>query len=185
MRRPLLKITAITLAVSLGLAAGAEAQRPIELGVDGTIARVTSDGGDFTTIAVPLGRVRAGFYLSDLVSLEPSLGFNWVDTDVGSATSLTLGAGLLYHFKADPAVVRPFIEGNVQMAYQKVSFDADPDLDASDTQFAVGGGVGVKVPMVSRMDLRLEAFVQHAFESDAALSSTTFGALFGFSFYTR
>jgi opacity protein-like surface antigen len=180
----LVRITAITLAVALGLAVRAEAQRPIELGVDGTIARVTSDGGDFTTIAVPLGRVRAGFYLSDAVSLEPSLGFSWVDTDDASATSLTLGAGLLYHFKADPAVVRPFIEGNVQMAYEKVSVD-DLDIDESDTQFAIGGGVGVKIPMVSRMDLRLEAFVQHAFESDAALSSMTFGALFGFSFYTR
>lgn len=184
MRRPLLKITAIALAVSLGLAAGAEAQRPIELGVDGTIARVTSDGGDFTTIAMPLGRVRAAFPLTDVLALEPSLGFSWVDTDAGSATALTLGAGLLYHFKADPTVVRPFIEGNVQMAYEKVSVD-DLDIDESDTQFAIGGGVGVKVPMVSRMDLRLEAFVQHAFESDALLSSTTFGALFGFSFYTR
>jgi hypothetical protein len=184
MRRPLLKITALTLAVSLGLAASAEAQRPIELGVDGTIARVTSDGGDFTTIAVPLGRVRAAFYLSDLLALEPSLGFNWVDTDGGSATSLSLGAGLLYHFKADPAVVRPFVEGNVQLAYEKVSVDA-LDIDESDTQFAVGGGVGVKIPMVSRMDLRLEAFVQHALESGDIPSSTTFGALFGFSFYTR
>lgn len=184
MRRPLLKITAITLAVSLGLAAGAEAQRPVELGVDGTIARVTSDGGDFTTIAVPLGRVRAAFYLSDLLALEPSLGFNWVDTDASSATSLTLGAGLLYHFKADPTVVRPFIEGNVQLAYEKFSVDA-LDIDESDTQFALGGGLGVKIPMVSRMDLRLEAFVQHALESDEIPSSTTFGALFGFSFYTR
>lgn len=184
MRRPLLRITAITLAVALGLAVRAEAQRPIELGVDGTIARVTSDGGDFTTIAVPLGRVRAAFYLSDVLALEPSLGFNWVDTDVGSATSLDLGAGLLYHFKADPAVVRPFVEGNVRMAYEKLSID-DLDVDESDTQFAVGGGVGVKVPLVSRLDLRLEGFVQYAFESDELLSSTTFGALFGFSFYTR
>lgn len=184
MRRLSLRIAVITLAVSLGLAVGAEAQRPIELGVDGTIARVTSDGGDYTTIAVPLGRVRAAFPLTDVLALEPSLGFNWVDTDAGSATALTLGAGLLYHFKADPTVVRPFIEGNVQMAYEKVSVDA-LDIDESDTQFALGGGVGVKVPMVSRMDLRLEAFVQHAFESDEVLSSTTFGALFGFSFYTR
>ena len=184
MRRLSLRIAAITLAVSLGLAVSAEAQRPIELGVDGTIARVTSDGGDFTTIAVPLGRVRAAFYLSDLIALEPSLGFSWVDTDDASATSINLGAGLLYHFKADPTVVRPFIEGNVQLAYEKVSVDA-LDIDESDTQFAIGGGVGVKIPMVSRMDLRLEAFVQHALESDALFSSTTFGALFGFSFYTR
>ncbi len=184
MRTPKIGTAVAAVVLALGLAARAEAQRPIELGVDGTLARVTSDGGDFTTIAVPLGRVRAGFYLSDVLALEPSLGFNWVDTDGSSATSLNLGAGLLYHFKADPAVVRPFIEGNVQLAYEKVSVDA-LDIDESDTQFAVGGGVGVKVPLVSRMDLRLEAFVQHAFESDEVLSSTTFGALFGFSFYTR
>lgn len=184
MRRLILRTAAVTLAVSLGLAAGADAQRPIELGMDGTIARVTSDGGDFTTIAVPLGRVRAAFALTDVLALEPSLGFSWVDTDGGSATALTLGAGLLYHFKADPAVVRPFIEGNVQMAYEKVSVDA-LDIDESDTQFALGGGVGVKVPLVSRMDLRLEAFVQHALESGDIPSATTFGGLFGFSFYTR
>lgn len=184
MSRFIVRTALLAVAATVGLAAGARAQRPVELGVDGTIARVTSDGGDATVIAVPFGRVRAGFFLNDQVSIEPRLGFNWVDYEGSSETDLTLGLGLVYQFQTDPAAVRPFIEAGGQMQYVKVSVDAI-DLDESDTQFALGGGVGVKVPMVSRLDLRLEGFVQYAFESDQLFSTTTFGALFGLSFYTR
>lgn len=170
--------SAAFLLAGLVLATPAAAQRGVELGLDGNISRTSSDGGDVTDINIPLSRARVGFYLSDLVSIEPSLSLTYLDTDLGSLTSMALGGGFLYHFNGDRARARPFVEGNVQLNYLDVG-------DESATQFAFGGGVGVKTPMADQFDLRLEAFLQHALETDDFFSSTTFGVLFGFSFYTR
>jgi hypothetical protein len=176
--------SAAVLLAGIAVATPAAAQSGVELGLDGTISRVTSDGGDYTLVSIPVSRVRAGFYLNELVSIEPTLSIQWQDYDGGSLTAAALGAGLLYHFNGDRARTRPFVEGNVQLLYVSEKIDAI-DFDESATQFALGGGVGVKTPMADRFDLRLEAFVQHALESDDFFSSTTFGVLFGFSFYTR
>lgn len=176
--------SAAVLLAGFAVATPAAAQGGVELGLDGTISRVTSDGGDFTMVSVPVSRVRAGFYLNEMVSIEPSLSFQWQDYDGGSSSAVALGAGLQYHFNGDRARTRPFVEGNVQLNYFSEKVDAI-DFDESATQFAFGGGVGVKTPLADRFDLRLEAFVQHALETDDFLSSTTFGVLFGFSFFTR
>lgn len=153
----------------------AAAQGGVELGIDGKLSRTEFDGFGLTTVAVPVSRVRAGFYMSETVALEPRVALNYLDSEGESLTLMELGAGLFYHFKADRAMTRPYLGATASMAYADVS-----DLD-SETDFSLGAEGGLKIPMADRMDFRLGAFVQRFFDAE----STEFGVLFGISFFTR
>ncbi len=56
---------------------------------------------------------------------------------------------------------------------------------SSETQFNLGGGIGVKLPVAERMAARLEANYAHAFETDRFASSDAVSLTVGFSFFTR
>jgi hypothetical protein len=159
-------------------AMSASAQRPVELGVDLGFS-YTTQSPHVSTFSIPIGDVRAGFFVSDRLSFEPRISLAYVKVEDVDATTLFAGtAGLLYHFSADRSrsqvFVRPFVE------WQHI--DIGP---ASASQFFAGGTVGVKLPAGSRLATRLEVGYSHGFENDDFASSDQILASFGISFFTR
>lgn len=165
-------------ALSLGGAATAAAQRPVELGVDAGVQFDLEDPKT-TVVGIPIQNLRVGFFLSDKLSLEPSVALNWIKVSgEDSFSTLGLDASLLYHFTADTErsqlYVRPFA------GLMRVSGGGE-----SVNQMQAGAGLGVKLPMATRMALRLEGNVRHGFETDDIASGTALGMTIGFSFFTR
>lgn len=172
--RGMVAVTALT----LGGAAAAAAQRPIELGLD---AGVTFDLDDpkATTLSIPVQGIRAGFFLSDKLSIEPAVAFNWIKLSGEDAFStLGLDAGVLYHFSTDASRSQLYIRPVAGLT----RFGGGGE---SVSQVTVGGGVGVKLPMAERMKLRLEGNIRHGLENDDVPSGTAVGLTVGFSFLTR
>ncbi len=152
--------------------------RPLELGID---AGVTIGLGDdaFTVISLPAQSFRVGFPISPRTSLEPKLSINIITGNGDTFTSYRGELGLLYHLGSDryPGAyqraglyVRPFV-GIVGFA------DGD-----SDSAGILGGGVGYKFPIISRLSSRFEANFAHEFGNGDA---NEIGLLAGLSFFTR
>lgn len=173
--------TALALVVAAAFAPIASAQRPIELGIDALSLGVTVAGGtSVTSLSVPTGVFRVGFFASERVSIEPNLGVTYIKVeDQDAVTLLNFALGLLYHFtppgQRSQVYIRPLLG---------ISF-LDPGLGDSATQFSAGGGLGVKVPLVGRLAARLEAQYTHRFENADFAGSNSIVGLFGFSFFTR
>ena len=157
--------------------------RPVEIGFDtGLVLSITSDkdGWEYwntTEIAVPLQSIRVGFFVSDRVSIEPSVSFSYTDFGDESLTTLGLGAGVLYHFTDDATQPRFYIGGGAALGMIDV-------VDETETQFAVGVGLGVKLPIANRMAVRLEGQYNRRFESDLLPGANVIGITVGFSFFT-
>ena len=163
----------------------AQPAAPIELGVDANITR--DDRSDATTFALPLGRVRAGFFLSPSLSLEPALSVQRTSAENGSSTRVGGALGLLAHlggvptgrYRTTSVYVRPFV------GFDRFSFDPDDGDGASATQGNVGAGLGAKFPVGDRLAWRLEAVYTRLLETDDAPSGNLFGLNLGLSFHTR
>jgi len=165
-------------ALSLGGAATAAAQRPIELGIDAGV-QFDLDDPKTTVIALPIQGLRIGFFLGDRVSLEPSVAFNYIKpSGEDSFSTLGLDASLLYHLSAATDQSRLYIRPVAGLS--RVSGGGE-----TFSQFNIGGGLGVKIPAADRLALRLEANLRHGLESDDLPSGTALGLTIGFSFLTR
>lgn len=158
--------------------ATAEAQRPIELGMDAGVM-INLDDPKTTAFSLPIQGFRAGFFLSDRISLEPAIAFNWIKASGEDAFStLALDAGLLFHLTPTA--------GRSQVYLRPVGgLSRFSGGDESASQFNIGGGLGVKLPLADRLKLRLEGSLRHALESDDLASGTALGLTIGVSFFTR
>jgi len=149
--------------------------RPIELGVDaGFDYRVKSP--HVTVIGVPLQDLRVGIGITDQLSFEPRMSLNYVKFEGSKANwMVNLGAGLLYHFSEmrRGLYVRPF-----------VSWDHIDAGGSSASQFAAGGGLGIKTG-TGRVVGRFEAGYSHAFKNNNFAASDDILLLLGFSFFTK
>lgn len=174
MRTPIGFITTVA-AILVLPAVGVAQERPIELGLDaGLDYKVNSP--TFTNIAVPVPQFRVGFGLSDRVTLEPRLAFNYIKPEGSDATwSLGLGAGVLFHLNQvrQGVYLRPYGEW----------FHIDAG-GASASQFAAGGGLGYKTGS-GRVIGRFEGGYAHFFENDDFDSSDDLVLLLGFSIFTK
>lgn len=170
--------SSLTLVLSILAAPTLAAQRPVELGIDGGLAFKLNEP-TAVQLALPISTFRAGFFVSDAVSIEPRISLDWTKvSELDAFYALSAGLGALFHFGqgGDRArgYVRPF-----------AGLELLGGGGESVSQLQVGGGIGVKLPMVSRLAARLEAGVQQGLENDDFQSSTRIYALFGFSFFTR
>ena len=175
----------LILILGTALPALASAQtRPIELGIDAVALEVdiVSAGGQsatLTTISAPVRTFRAGFFVSDQVSLEPRISFNYLKPEGTDAfTQVTLSLGTLYHFSPDLGRSRAYLR---PVASIKL-VDAG---GGSASQMSLGFGVGVKLPIVQQLAARLEAQYAHGFANDDFANVNMISATFGFSFFTR
>jgi hypothetical protein len=171
-------IAGLLVAVSLFLPPQLAAQsRPIELGTYLGVSFDFGGGSTLTTVSVPTGTLRVGFWMNDRVSVEPNVGFNWLHISGESLTTIDAALALLYHFNADATRARPFVSVFPGLMH----FNSD----GSTTQFYAGAGLGVLLPMQERLAVRLEGRYYHTFASDEVGSGDTAGARIGFSFFTN
>jgi opacity protein-like surface antigen len=175
-----------TAGLALGVVGTAHAQQStrIELGVDAALTHISFDfegnSSSSTTFDFPVQALRAGFELSPLVSIEPSLGIHTVSGD-GSFTQLTFDVGLPVNLSGalNLATTQYFIRPLVGFRHFSASGES------GQTQTAFGVGLGLRAPMTGRLVARLEARYAHGLHSDNIASSNEFGLLAGVSYFTR
>ena len=171
-------------AVPLLVAGPLSAQRgAIELGMDAIFAWHNLDGvddnlfeiggpiGGFTTLA-PVQGLRAGFFLNDMVSVEPSLGFSLLSTGDDSLNRLALSLTGLVFTSRDAVRSRPFL--GVGGSFSNLGVSDEPSVQ----QFGVHALAGMKVPVVEKVAFRFAAGGARFFESDEMEARwTVFGTL--------
>lgn len=162
----------------LALASASAQGRGVELGVDAGLTVLSADGQSITSIDIPVQAFRAGFFLSDKVSLEPNGAISYQKVEDFSLTTYGLGVGLLYHLTTDRTKPQVFLRPLV--GYSGVSSEGDSNGSA-----VVGFGAGAKVPRGDRMAIRFGAEYQRRFEDGDIPALNGFGATVGISFYTR
>lgn len=186
-------IASAVLALTVVAASGADAQqrRPAqrtttpaqgywELGTDAAL-QFGLDDPNTTVLSIPSGAFRAGYFMTPEWSLEPFLSLTYVSVDGGgSTTAYQIGTGALYHFSTSRTMrqvyVRPFL------ALVGLSVDPPVGAGSSDSDVALGAGVGLKWPrLAGRMAWRGEVNVARQFDAQ----QTSIGLLFGVSFFTR
>lgn len=176
-----MRIRASFIALALILAAGttAEAQNPVEVGVDAQVGIGLDDQG--TTISIPAQKIRAGFMLTPVMTLEPSLGFVRLSNDGSSLSTLALDVSLLYHLGASRAARQFYLRPVVGL--QRASFhDDDLDVNESETDLNLGIAGGMKVPLMDRVGARFEVEFRN-YMSDPSTSAINLN--FGLSYFTR
>ena len=151
-----------------------QAGNPVELGIDAVIA-TTLGSTKVTTISIPSGEFRIGFFTSDNLSIEPRVGINSISGTGSTFTAYKAELGVLYHLdRATSGVyIRPF-----------AGFTGYSG-GGSSTQGDVGIGVGTKIPFADRLATRLEANYMHGFSSNSGASENQLAASIGLSFFTR
>lgn len=152
--------------------------RGVELGVDAGLSVLSAEGITVTSIDIPTSTFRAGFFVSDKVSIEPAVGIRYQKVEDFSATTYGLGVGLLYHLTTERD--RPQVFLRPLVGYSGVSSDG-----ASNGSAVVGFGAGAKVPKGDRLALRFGAEYQRRFEDGDFPALNGFGATIGISFFTR
>lgn len=168
---------------SLAVAATtASAQNPLELGVDAGVA-ILLDDDPVILVEVPVHSLRVGFPIGTRTSLEPKLSFSSRSGRGATVTEYQAALGLLYHLGSSryPGAyhraglyVRPFAG--------IVGASISNGIDAEESDGFLGLGIGLKMPLVSRLSSRFEANLAHRFgEGDG----TELGLLAGLSFFTR
>ncbi len=154
--------------------------RPVELGIDAGLSVTLTEGVDatITQVAIPASRFRVGFFVSDIVEIEPSLAFALLSVNGETATAVGFQLGLAFHSTAKRDRPRMFFQVGGGLDYVNVE-------DFDDVQFGVGAGVGGKIPAGDRFAVRIEANYLRGFESDNRFAANIIQALVGFSFFTR
>jgi len=146
-----------------------------ELGFDSQLS-FGLDDPRVTMLRIPAANFRAGYWASDVLSIEPFFSLTHINVSGGgSASNYEIGAGGLYHFSESRVrrqfYVRPFLT----FVGSSVSGGGGSNSDVG-----VGVGGGVKWPKLGgRMALRGEANIE------TINSSTAINLLFGLSFFTR
>lgn len=161
--------------------------RPLELGVDGGVVYTdpAGEGRDNRVwdLALPVQNLRLGVFLTDRISVEPSISLARLDLrDDEDLTQVGAAGNLLYHL--DTPGIRPRFFGQVGggMEYVRVS---DGGFRESDTQWLAGAGLGMRLPVADRIALRTSAVYWRAFESDLAPDANQVRGQLGISFFTR
>jgi hypothetical protein len=165
--------------IAVVLPSAAQGQNPVELGLDGALA-TTLDSPRVTDLSIPIQRLRVGFFTSPRVSIEPYGALNYGHIESSNFTDVNFGVGGLYHFGAARSAPQPYVRPFAELHHTSTSSDFG---SGGTTAFALGGGVGVKVPVSNRFAWRFEAALTHAFEHDHNDASTSLAGLFGLSVF--
>jgi len=123
--------------------------------------------------------VRAGYYVSDVLSIEPGFSFLSSATKGQTAFSVwTLSLAALYHLSPDRNVNRLFV-------HPFLSFTGGSG--GRDTQTGLGAGIGMMRPAfgTNRFQWRLEAGLQHLLKAGFIPASTGIYGTWGISIFTK
>jgi hypothetical protein len=193
MRRLLFFVTTVTT-----LSATARAQRQstlVELGIDASFARQSlhsepdAFGREVTvnvnTIDIPLGVIRAGFFLTQSVAIEPAFGLHYQRVGDGSTSQTVFDIGLPIYLSPNRRENQIFIRPVVGLSHITADATSRDNAGSSDTQANVGVGLGIKMPLSDRFAARVEAQYRHAPKSGHLSTYDQIAALAGISVYLR
>jgi hypothetical protein len=154
---------------------------PVELGFDAGLNSELSGTNKTTAFQAPLSQIRAGFYMSPTVSIEPTLSLATQSTSGvanSSVTAYAIGTGVLWHLSdnrtANQIYLRPFL-----------GFAGVSTSGASASAFSFGGGVGYKMPMANRFATRLEANMSRTNAHNGVPAMNQLNLLAGLSVYSH
>lgn len=169
----MLMVVATSVASAQARRQAASTAKVWEIGADAGL-QFGLDDPNTTSIQIPFQNIRAGIHVSDVLSIEPFFGLNYLKfEDVDAITQYEFGVGALYHFSTSRTQSQLY----VRPALMVVGVSAGGE---SDSEVGAGVGVGIKWPQLGgRMAWRGEANI--GFVND----NTILGALFGISFFTR
>jgi hypothetical protein len=123
MKKLILPLLALLIAVPLQAQDG-----DWELGLDAALTHsIVTDGEDVTSVDVPLARVRAGLFVSDVVSIEPVLAFSTVSIGENNVTDFDFATSVQYHFSSDVRKVRFYAAPNVGIDLSHRAFNPQPE----------------------------------------------------------
>lgn len=185
----MLKRVACLFALALFLTAGTAfgQSRPIEFGIDAGLTYSMlqdMDGVEFDdelSFDVPFSTFRVGFFVSDNISIEPQVQFNFFDPGGDSDSQMQLGllAAVLYHFQPDMTQTQFFVRAGGAF----LMYDYGGDVD--DTLFGFGGGLGVKVPVADNFMFRAGGDVVYMLEGDITPGMINIIGSLGLSFFLQ
>lgn len=187
------RVLAIAAVATLVLSTSASAQRratstsssadlPVELGMDAALVFGLGNNS-YTAFTLPVSQVRAGFFISPELSIEPTGSLNYFSTTGFSNNTLGLGVGALYHFSpsraANQVYVRPFIDFT-RTSTSVTNAGTTTSNDSNDSD--IGIGVGIKMPWIDRLAWRFEGNLTHSLSSGGG---NQIGLLAGLSYFTK
>jgi len=185
--RSIIRSVPAACAATLLSAGVALAQQPtrVEFGIDAALTHVSLDldpgSASYNVFELPVRAVRAGFEVTPLVSVEPTLGIQSVSGDAGETRlNFDIGVPISLSGPLNPAVTQAFLRPLIGFRHE--SFTGEH----GDTQTALGVGIGMRAHMSGRLAARFEARYVHGLRAGDFLKSTNeLGLLAGVSFFTR
>jgi len=166
----------ICLAMALTVFA-APAAAQVELGWDAAFAVTSISDCDLcdnvTTVTLPSGEFRAGFFVSPTVQIEPGVSLALVSSGGTTVTVISLGADLLYHFSEDATKSQVYLAVGPGLALVSGG--------GTVSQFSLGAKLGVKLPASDQLSFRIAGGYERGFENDDVSGTNSFGVLFGVS----
>lgn len=169
-------IAGLLVAVAVFAPQLAAQSRPVELGVDMGALVDFGNGETSTFFDVPTGVLRVGFWMNDKISIEPNLWLSVAHVGGETNTRFSVAPALLYHFKTDRTMMRPYLAVFPGIYHQS---------GGAGSQFFAGGGLGALFPLQEQLAFRAEALFSHYFESDNFSDLNELGLRLGFSFFTN
>jgi hypothetical protein len=150
----------------------------LELGIDAGIT-IGLDDDAITVIGLPAESARLGFSIGRRTQLEPKAGFRILTGNGETVSTYHFELGLLYSLGSNRYPGAYHRAGMYLRPFFGILGFTDGD---SDSAGYLGGGVGFKWPIVSRLSSRFEANYAHVFGENGA---DQIGILGGVSFFTR
>ncbi|HYC33246.1 MAG TPA: outer membrane beta-barrel protein [Gemmatimonadales bacterium] len=167
---------ALLAAMLLTLPSGATAQsRGVELGIDAGAA-IGLSGGTSYAVGVPIQDFRLGIFVGKAVSIEPRLALSYIGGDGDDLVAISTQIGPVIPFSPERTRAQGYLRPFAGLGYADLG-------GGSDTQVALGMGLGVKVPLAERLAARLEGSYTHTAESFTGTHALGISA--GLSFFTR
>ena len=169
-----------------GTAASSSTGTVTELGVDGGPSFGMGGQNNVTLFNMPIQQLRAGFFLSPQLSLEPTVSLSRSSVAGSSETDYAVGVGALYHFSALRTQRQFYLRPYVNVIGFRITDKTSPTttVNTSDNLTEMGGGLGLKLPWKDRLDWRFEVNMSH-YSKQYLGSDNRLGLLFGMSYFTR
>jgi hypothetical protein len=177
--RHLRYVSLAALALLAATSAQAQQRKLWELGTDAGLnfdLAVPTGATKTTSMSFPVPSFRAGIYLNEEWSLEPSLSYNYAkDEGTPAFSAYVLGFSGLYHFDKNRMRRQLYLRPFIVLTGASVGGNS-----ASDT--GLGVGVGLKWPKLGgRIAWRGEANVHRMMDAE----TTSLGITWGLSYFTR
>ena len=152
--------------------------QPVELGFDSGMNLFLNDP-KASLISIPDQAIRFGVFVSNRLSIEPSIGLTWIDGQEREPfTTVSLGLSGLFHITPDRSKPQAFLRPTTGVEYN--FFRANNEI-----QFAAGGYLGLRIPAASHLSVRLESGFLRRFESENVVSSDMVSFNFGVSLFVK